>query len=304
MKTFFIFSLLFSLFHLGALEKRTYAFSSEPIDVVIPCSEKDLETLEECIEGIRANGRGIRRIIVVSSKPLTKNAEWFDEKDYPFSKAELALEIFHGDAVKAEGYLRSPSRIGWILQQLLKLYAPFVIPGISSNVLVLDADVVFLNSVRFMNEKGEPLFHPATELHPPYFDHAARLLDGLKRVHPKYSGVAHHMLLQRPVLEDLFSLISLQHKREPWKAICNCIDPAEFSCISEYEIYFNFALLRTDQARIEEILWTNVYSLRQKASYKNRRFAFIACQQWLKEMFAARIEAEKRIDERQGRHVP
>ncbi len=111
MRSFLFFSLILSVFHLGALEKRMYAFSSEPIDVVIPCCEKDMETLEECIEGIRTNGKNIRRIIVVSDKPLTKNAEWFDEKDYPFSKEQLALEIFHGDAEKAAGYLRSPSRI-------------------------------------------------------------------------------------------------------------------------------------------------------------------------------------------------
>ncbi len=150
-----------------------------------------------------------------------------------------------------------------------------------------------------MNEKGEPLFHPGNELHQPYFDHAARLLDGLKRVHPRHSGIAHHMILQRQVLEDLFSLISLQHQTEPWKAVCRSIDPAEVSCLSEYEIYFNFALLRTEQAHIQEIEWTNVYSLRQKASYRQRKFVFIACQQWLKELFAARIEAEKRIEERQ-----
>ena len=46
--------------------------------------------------------------------------------------------MFHGDAEKAREFLASPvTRIGWIYQQLLKLYAPFVIPGISSNVLVL-----------------------------------------------------------------------------------------------------------------------------------------------------------------------
>ena len=93
--------------------KTTYTFSQEAIDVVIPCCAKDRETLNLCIEGIRKFGKNIRRVIVVSNEPLTELAEWFDEKKFPFSKNDIAKEIFQGDASLAEEYLHAPkTRIG------------------------------------------------------------------------------------------------------------------------------------------------------------------------------------------------
>lgn len=263
--------------------KTTYSFSTEPIDVVIPCIRKDLPTLERCIEGIKKNGKNIRRIIVLSPEPLTQSAEWFDENLFPFSKRDLAVEIFHGDERRADEYLRTPgSRMSWIFQQLLKFYTPFVIPDISSNVLILDADVIFLNATAFQNEQGGPRFIPAHEYERAYFEHAARLLPWIKRVNASHSGIAHHMLFQRPILEDLFSQIKLQHNTEPWKAICRCINPAELprSCMSEYEIYFNFAFLRTHQATLNHAKWTMVPNLHNILYYQRIGQAFVACPEW------------------------
>src|SRR5436190_474838 len=111
------------------------------IDVVIPCHEKDALTLELSINGVKKNCKNIRRIIVVSKKKLTNNAEWFDEARYPFNRRSILMTIFNNDISKVAQYETAPrNRTGWIYQQLLKLYAPLVIPDISSNVLVVDAD--------------------------------------------------------------------------------------------------------------------------------------------------------------------
>ena len=68
-----------------------------------------------------------------------------DEKIFPFTHESIALEIFENNN-KALTYLnKSNNRIGWIFQQLIKLYANFIIPNISSNMLILDADTIFLN---------------------------------------------------------------------------------------------------------------------------------------------------------------
>lgn len=264
-------------------KKTTYSLSKEPIDVVIPCIHKDLYSLEHCIAGIKKNGKNIRRVIVVSPERLSDSAEWFDENLFPFSKKDLAIEIFQGDEIRAKEFLQTPrSRIGWVFQQFLKFYAPFAIPGISSNVLILDADVVFLNPVTFQNKSRGPHFIPATEYERAYFDHAARLLPWLRRVYPSHSGVSHHMLFQRPILEDLFSLIKLQHGVEPWRAICRCIDLAAlpWSCMSEYEIYFNFVFLRTEQAALNHTQWTMVPNLHNISSYQRQGQAFVVCPEW------------------------
>lgn len=264
-------------------EKVTYHFSKEPLDVVIPSTEKDIPILEACIASVYRHIKGVSRVIVVSKKHLTNHAEWFDETLYPFSKEQIALEVFGGDHEKASLFLTSPkSRIGWIYQQFLKFYAPFVIPGISSNVLIVDSDIVFLRNISFTNDQGGALFTCASEHHLPYFEHMQRLIPWMHRVYPNISGVAHHMLFQRPILEDLFYEISSRHGVEPWKAICRCIDEKEAygSSFSEYEIYSNFAVLRTNQVSFRNLKWENKGSLEKLSQYKKLGYVYMASHSW------------------------
>lgn len=256
--------------------KTVYPLSHDPIDVIIPCCVKDKPLLSDCIKGIRKNGANIRRIIVVSSEPLTDDAEWFNEKKYPFTKQDLLLEIFHANPENAPA---SSSRAGWIYQQFLKLYAFSVIPGLSSNILILDADTVFLKPIAFHDSQGNPFFNYGKEHHQPYFDHAKRLLPQFQKVFPKYSGICHHMLFQKPILQDLFETIIKIHSIEPWKAIARCILPSELegSSFSEYEIYFNFAFIRTNQAKLRKLKWKNVYSAADLKEFKNKKYDYISC---------------------------
>jgi len=260
------------------LQKVEYLLPYEPIDVVIPCAEKDREILDLCIEGIRKNGKNIRRIIVVSARQMTRKAEWFDEKNYPFSDRDLAEQIF-GDEKLARNYLSKPSRIGWIKQQLYKLYAALVIPGISSNVLVLDADTIFLAPVEFLGRQGEGLYNPGKEHYKPYFIHAAKLIPGWRKIHASYSGISHHMLFQRSVIQDLFQIIESFHRVEAWKAICRCIDLNEVygSSLSEYELYFNFVFARSSQMKIRPLKWKNVATLDLLSKYRRRGYSYISC---------------------------
>lgn len=267
----------------AVLEKTFYQFSKEPIDVVIVAHEKDSATLPLVIEGVRHNIKH-RDIIVISQKPLTDKAIWFDEARFPFTKEKIAHEIFK-DAVKAQVFLQhAKTRTGWIFQQLCKLYALFVIPGISDNILVLDADTIFLRPVRFQKKDGRPKLTVATEYHRPYFAHMARLIPGLEKVYKDKSGIAHHMLFQKPIMADLFETISNIHHEEPWKALCHCIDTNEIygSCMSEYEIYFNFACMRTDQVHLRELRWSNK-PLRSflGSDYKQSKMHYISCHSYL-----------------------
>jgi len=271
MKSWFFFCLFFLK---GIFAFTHYPLLPEPIDVIIPCHVKDVKTLDLCIEGIRKNGKNIGRIIVVSEKKMTEKAEWFDEKNYPFSLQDLKKELFKNTSYEIN---KQYSRLGWILQQLLKLYAFKVIPGLSSNLLVLDADTIFLRPTKFLNEKGEPYFNLGKERHPPYFAHFARLLP---HVEPqKRSGISHHMIFQKPILEDLFYEIEKEHQEEPWKAICHCVGKNDIfgSGFSEYETYFSFALAKTKQAHPRKLKWKEAKSLEKLSDYKRRKFAYISC---------------------------
>jgi hypothetical protein len=265
------------------IKVKTYDLHpEEPIDVVIPCAQKDLFTLKAVVMGIRAYGVGVRRIIILSSAPLGADAEWFDEALFPFDKYSIALEILKNRS-KALRFVKEPkSRVGWIYQQLLKLYAHIVIPGISSNVLILDADTLFLNQTRFMDDLGAVLLNVGSEYHPPYFAHMSKLLPYLKRVHPGYSGVTHHMLFQKSIIEDFMAQIEQFHGCPTWKAICKMIDHRELrgSSFSEYEMYFNFCLLNTDQWKIRALNWRNVTSLVDMEKLRHKEISYISCHDW------------------------
>lgn len=270
--------------------KTTFDFPDEWIDVVIPVSPKESLTLEKAIEGVRENCPEVRRIILVSKTPPSDAAEWFDESLFPFTKFDIAVCLKQGDIEKAIEFLNAPkSRVGWYYQQLLKFYAPFVIPDISSNVLLVDSDTIFLNPVTFLTEEGAGLLNVGEENHEEYFNHARRLLPGFKKLFPEYSGITHHMLFQKVILEDLMSQVEEYHEMEFWQAFCLCVSPDQLtdksSGASEYEIYFNYALARTDQIKIRPLLWDNIPYVENCFHYKERGYHYVSCHDWLREMF-------------------
>ncbi|MFI0435521.1 MAG: DUF6492 family protein [Parachlamydiaceae bacterium] len=266
-------------------EKIIYSLTNEPIDVVIPAVEKDFETLESCIEGIKKNCKNLGRVIVVSNKKMTNNAEWFDEANYPFDKYQIAFYLNQFDLEETQDYLNSPnSRVGWYYQQLLKLYSPFVIPNISSNVLILDSDTVFFRSIDFISSDNKGLYATGTEFHQPYFNHAQKLLPGIKKLYSNNSGICHHMLFQKAILEDLFSKVETLHQLKFWEAFCLCVNPQDInkSGASEYEIYFNFAFSQTNQVKIRQLKWKNSSAIHLIKQDENIDFDYISYHAYLR----------------------
>jgi hypothetical protein len=266
-------------------EKIHYHLSDDPIDVVIVCHPKDKQTLGSCISGIKRNCRKIRRIIVVSDVKLTDKAEWFDEKLFPFNKNEIAAVIGRGSKKRIKKFFSDPRHSqGWYFQQLLKLYSPFVIPDISPNVLIIDADAVFMNHVKFLNHSHGALFcfrRKKGKLE--YFRHAQRLVPGLTRVNPNLYTVCHHMLFQRPILEHLFSTVENHHHAPFWVAFCSCVDlKKKNGGASEYEIYSNFALSHTNQVRLRRLKWKNSGQWNQRHQFKKHGYHFVAFHTYLR----------------------
>ena len=164
---------------------RQYQFSNEPLDVVIPSTDKDLDTLELSHCRYQSQLFSDQAIIVVSSRPLTDQAEWFNEASFPFSKEDVELNLLQDAKFDPQQLVEVKSRVGWYYQQLLKYYAPFVIPDISSNVLILDSDTIFLNPVEFLDSHFAGLYNPGIECLQVYFKHANRFVPGLSRPYPK-----------------------------------------------------------------------------------------------------------------------
>lgn len=208
-------------------------------DVVIPAHKKDLAILDYCIAGIRKNIEGVRRIIIVSKEKYTDKAEWFDESLYPFSYQEVS------DLVGGHN-------VGWNYQQLLKLYAVLVIPEISDNVLVVDADTVFYRKVKFF-ENGLPLYNlskdknlDSSNFHQVTLKHIKKILPEIAEKFPKnfenVSGICHHMLFQKHVIKDLFAKIEAQHdNNDLFYKIFLGSGENSFG-VAEYNLYFYFLI--------------------------------------------------------------
>ncbi len=273
------------LYFLGILFTLSISFNTYSfIDVVIPCHSKDCETLELCIQGIKENVHDLRRVIVVSDVKLSNNAEWFCEDNYPFSLKDIKTRFCKID----KGYkkdIKKTSRAGWYFQQLLKLYAPFVIPGVSENVLVVDADTVFLKPVSFINENGTALYNVGDEYFEFYFEHARTLLPSLRKLFPQYSGITHHMLFQKNVLKDLFAEVEQLHQKPFWMAFCDCVKEKylAYSGASEYEIYFNYIFLNRYNVQIRKLRMKNLGDLNKIPYFKKHNYDYVSCHTYMRE---------------------
>jgi len=203
-------------------------------------------------------------IIVVSREPLESavftECEWFDEASdvWPFSLSDF------------EDCSCAP---GWLFQQMLKLYAPSVIPDIAEDVLLCDADVLWLGGggdlstmgaddidaglVTFLasdaSDESRKAFHCTfdSERCPPirssvdlsrYDDFVPAMLPGLKKPRPgKQTAVCHHALLQCDIVAALRKEVEAYHGKSFWTVFR---DVARDCCgrASEYELYHAFAV--------------------------------------------------------------
>jgi len=212
-------------------------------DIVIPVGPNDISFIHTLIEYTRKNVLGFRNIYLVSYYDTlhVDNCITISETMYPFNKSNI-VEI-----------LGPECRQNWYLQQLLKLYAPFVIPDILDNVLIIDSDTFFLKPTAFF-DGAIGLYYYMNERHEPYFAHMTRLHPELSRVYADKSGICHHMLLQKQYLIELFVMVSELHNMEFWQAFLYCVVEYNTSGASEYEIYFNFMnKMHPDKIQLREL---------------------------------------------------
>jgi len=231
---------------------NTYQF-----DIVVPVGPNDIEFINKQIQYTKKNIIGYRNIYIVSYDPtlVVDGCITINENRYPFSKQDI------------ENYLGKESRQNWYLQQLLKLYSGFVIPGILEQFLVIDSDTFFLKPTTFISDNIY-LFNPTDEYHIPYFDHMKRLLPKLDRVYKQYSGITHHMIFDKACLQELFYEVETCHKLPFWQAFLKCVTEYNTSGASEYEIYFNYMLLTfPEKIRIRPLSMHNIRNIQAIDQY-------------------------------------
>lgn len=253
-------------------------------DIVIPVHKKDLAILEYCVKAAREKIVGVRKIIVVSKERYTKNAEWFDEAKFPFSFQDIAKKFSAGD-------------VGWHYQQLLKMYAPLVIPGICENVMILDSDTVFFKKTKMFDKQNRPYYSLSkdTKVCRNPFDlnveaHITRVWPAIaKRETPKefheFSGISHNMIFNRKVMEDLFQRIEEYHgnKKKFHEIFLDLADKKEHS-VSEYQIYFNFiTIFYRDKIAIRRLKYKNTADINIRKYRKRFKYHYCSFHSYLRQ---------------------
>tara|TARA_R110000851_G_scaffold316061_1_gene478934 strand:- start:110 stop:1069 length:960 start_codon:yes stop_codon:yes gene_type:complete len=213
------------------------------IDAVIPAHAKDVDTLDLCINGIKNNVIGIRNVYVVSREELTKNAIWIPESTFPFTLKEV------GDLIGNHW------RTCWYYAGLIQQTSAVVIPNLANNVLISDCDTVFIKPVHLVDPEGRSVFNvsydvPGDVTFHPYFEYMEKLIPGLTK-QTKFSGIVHHMPVQKDILEELIERAEKTHGKPFWEANIG-VTLEDFKSVntnshrdgqgmmSTYDLYFNY----------------------------------------------------------------
>lgn len=133
--------------------------------------------------------------------------------------------------------LSSKSRIGWYLQQFIKL-AVLKEARNSENFLIWDSDTIPLKEINFFRSSGEVEFYSSTEEHHPYFKFTQKLL-GLDKIAP-FSFIAQCFPCKGYWSNDFFKFIEEKFENNYINSIIRLINFEEQSGFSEYETLGTF----------------------------------------------------------------
>jgi hypothetical protein len=168
-------------------------------------------------------------------------------------------------------------RNGWYIQQLLKLYAPFVIPDLMDTFLVVDSDTFFLKPTTFI-VNGKCAYNPSREYNVPYFVHMAKMHPTLTRQYQQMSGVSHHMIFEKEHIQGLMDLVQSYHNNRPfWRLFLEF--GTDYAGASEYEMYFNYMLkYHPTRIQIRQLRWANSrkYIYSSQVQQQNNPLDYIA----------------------------
>lgn len=258
-------------------------------DIVITVAPQDLPLLKQQIYFTKTNILGYRHIYIISRDlepdSLPSGCTYIDERFFPFSITSVAT--IHGES----------SRNGWYLQQLLKLYAGFVITGILDKYLTVDVDTCFLKPTRFIIDNTVMLTSALKGNHQPYFDHMLRLHPSLSQA-DDYSGISHHMMFETKYVKELMMMVEAYHKGEVfWKVFLEQVsaDQVLLSGASEFELYFHYMLqYRSHTVKVRELrlLTTGMTTLYSLDNFKGgSQWDFVSFQKYVRNSVAMNIKS-------------
>jgi len=228
-------------------------------DIVIPYTDKDRSTINSCINSCYKFLSGFGKIFIVSrNNPNVPRTIWIEESKF------FTLE----DIVKINPKIPK-QRVGWYLQQIIKLHVFEKIETSNDYCLILDSDVVFQTPTRFFSDENLPLYFAASEYHAPYFDIMPKLNPLFGRS-VNSSGVAHMCLFKRTILKEIHDLIKTHTGLSVIEAFLTNIVDSELngSGFSEYELYYHFIhKFHPNEFKIRNLRYKTIFNHNPNADY-------------------------------------
>lgn len=202
------------------------------IDILIPCIEKDLDTLPIVIDHIRKYVHHPIGNIYIVSPASSRIQDLCSRKHCVFINERSVLPITKQDIHYASTRW---NRSGWLYQQLLKLNGDKIVKA--RYFLVMDADTVLIKPHSFIKQ-GKTVFYCRDWSQPEYFNTYRRLM-GKKAARPR-SFVTHYMLFDKTRLSAMKKKIEADHQLPWYRAIISSINKKKQFGFSEYETYANY----------------------------------------------------------------
>lgn len=163
----------------------------------------------------------------------------------------------------------------WFYQQVVKLYAGKVL-GLRDYVL-LDSDIIWFREVPFIARIAgnyTAYYYATSRQYQAAYISSSRRIPGIAsyketdKSKNHRSGVVHHIVMSKPVLDHLFTDSSDCHDGRPfWQVLLNesaremtCMPHRRGICgggstLSEYELYFNYARVKYPHTVVIRPLW-------------------------------------------------
>jgi hypothetical protein len=227
--------------------------SYKKLDAVVLTTSKDTRAFLKSIEsGLKhLVDVDIFYVITPNSEDLAKQVSHLlsprivivDESIFPFRHDNISSIMF--ETVKERGIYPMNGnshfektvygKVGWFLQQLLKMYAGKICK--LNDFVWLDSDIIWFKDVKFIANDTESVpvssskrydgskyyYATSSQYHPAYLATLPRISGiSLLSDQPVHrSGICHHMVVVKSVMDELFRLAEEIHGRPMWQILLN-----------------------------------------------------------------------------------
>lgn len=212
--------------------------SNKDYDAIICVAQKDTENISEIIERI-INNFGCKKVKILSNampQNVTAEFEYLNENEVLEGLSFSAIvDYFNSRNVK-------PSRVGWYLQQFLKM--AYCYKSEYDNYLLWDADTFMLKPIKFFDEEGRIYLDNSRIFEDKIFNNTVLKVLGYPKER-KETYITEHMMIDKGCMEKLLETIAKKYNcdtKDFWRKILDCLNDEEltYGGFSEFELIGTF----------------------------------------------------------------